>query len=126
MLLLDFQRYYIWLKVYYTGTFGQWPPQWRWYYCYCITAQHQTILLLTLGREQWSSGTLEHWNTGTQHKRVRGMVHGKNPDGICRLLWENWAATLTLCCLFCPTGKTTFLDTSNDHYITDLLLWNVS
>ena len=60
MLLLDFQRYYIWLKVYYTGTFGQWPPQWRWYYCYCITAQHQTILLLTLGREQWSSGTLEH------------------------------------------------------------------
>ena len=23
MLLLDFQRYYIWLKVYYTGTFGQ-------------------------------------------------------------------------------------------------------
>ena len=66
------------------------------------------------------------WDTGTQHKRVRGMVHGKNPDGICRLLWENWAATLTLCCLFCPTGKTTFLDTSNDHYITDLLLWNVS
>ena len=63
MLLLDFQRYYIWLKVYYTGTFGQWPPQWYWYYCYCITAQHQTILLLTLGREQWSSGTLEHWNT---------------------------------------------------------------
>ena len=67
MLLLDFQRYYIWLKVYYTGTFGQWPPQWHWYYCYCITAQHQTILLLTLGREQWSSGVVEHWNT-TAHK----------------------------------------------------------